>query len=218
MRPDGARGLRGTRARIIDLLRRAPLTAKEVASRLGLTHNAVRVHLAALQRDGLVREGGMQPSASRPAVIYELASGADAMLSRAYIPFVAHLVRLLGERLSPAELDELMHSVGHRVAADLPRLRGELPARVQAASALLEELGGANAVERANGGFVIRGYGCLLAEAIHGRREVCRAMESLLAELVEAPVNECCERGERPRCCFEIGATHTGRVAAPTQA
>jgi predicted ArsR family transcriptional regulator len=218
MQPDKARGLAGTRARIVDLLRRAPLTAKEVASRLELTHNAVRVHLAALQRDGLVREGGMQPSASRPAVIYELASGAEALFSRAYIPFVAHLVRVLGERLTSDELDDLMHVVGHRVAADQPRLRGDLSTRVQAASALLEELGGANHVERVNGGFVIRGYGCLLAEAIHGRREVCRAMESFLAELVEAPVNECCRRGERPRCCFEIGPRHDQGLAALPQA
>ena len=215
MRPYSVRGLTGTRARIVDLLRREPLTAKEVATRLELTHNAVRVHLAVLQHDGLVREGGMQPSASRPAVVYELATGADALFSRAYIPFVAHLVRVLGERLAPSELDELMHSVGHRVAADLPRLRGDLSARVKAASALLEELGGANDVEGADDGFVIRGHGCLLAEAIHGRREVCRAMESLLAELVEAPVNECCERGERPRCCFEIGPPRGERIAPP---
>jgi hypothetical protein len=33
-------------------------------------------------------------------------------------------------------------------------------------------------------------------------------MESLLAELLEAPVRECCERGERPRCCFEITPPH----------
>jgi hypothetical protein len=31
-------------------------------------------------------------------------------------------------------------------------------------------------------------------------------MESLLETLVEAPVTECCERGERPRCCFAITA------------
>ena len=34
--------------------------------------------------------------------------------------------------------------------------------------------------------------------------EVCRAVESLLAELLEVPVEECCERGERPRCCFKV--------------
>jgi DeoR family transcriptional regulator, suf operon transcriptional repressor len=200
-------GLTGTRARIAALLRREPLTAKEIAARLGLTHNAVRVHLAALQREGVVQESGMQPSASRPAVLYALAAAAEAQLSHAYIPFVAHLVRVLGERLPEAELDELMHVVGHRLAADLPRLRGDIAARVEAASALLEELGGANEVQRVNGTFVIRGHGCLLAAAIHGRPEVCRAMESLLSELVEAPVHECCERGERPRCCFEIAAS-----------
>jgi hypothetical protein len=58
--------------------------------------------------------------------------------------------------------------------------------RVEAASALLEDLGTPNTVERLNGGLVIRGYGCLLAAAVHGRPEVCRAIESLLAELLEA--------------------------------
>jgi hypothetical protein len=33
---------------------------------------------------------------------------------------------------------------------------------------------------------------------------VCRAMESLVKEFVGASVHECCERAQRPRCCFEI--------------
>jgi predicted ArsR family transcriptional regulator len=75
---------------------------------------------------------------------------------------------------------------------------------VQAVSALLEDLGALNEVEKLNGSYVIQGYGCLLAAAVHGRPEVCRAIESLLAELLGARVRECCERGERPRCCFEV--------------
>jgi predicted ArsR family transcriptional regulator len=212
-RPGSPGRLPGTRARVVDLLRRQPLTANEIATRLSLTHNAVRAHLAALLHEGLAREAGMQPSASRPAVVYELVSGADALFSRAYIPFVAHLVRVLGERLSQAELDDLMHTVGHRIAADWPRLRGDLEARVRAASSLLEELGGLNVLDREGDGWVIRGHGCLLAEATHGRPEVCRAMSSFLTELVEAPVHECCERGERPRCCFEIRVAGAGSHA-----
>jgi predicted ArsR family transcriptional regulator len=171
----------------------------------------VRGHLAALQREGLVHEAGRQRGASRPAVVYEVVPDADAMFSRAYIPFVAHLLRVLRERLPQGELDEVMHLVGRRFASEWPRLRGDLLQRVEAASALLEDLGAPNTVERLNGGLVIRGYGCLLAAAVHGRPEVCRAMESLLAELLEAPVRECCERGERPRCCFEVAA-----AASPT--
>jgi predicted ArsR family transcriptional regulator len=211
--PRNSGRLTGTRGRIVELLRRSPLTVNEIAARLAVTHNAVRGHLAALQHEGLVREGGMQPGASRPAVIYELASGADAVFSRAYVPFVAHLVRVLGERLPQPELDDLMRVVGQRVATDWPRPRGDLAQRVEAASVLLDELGGANEVERVNGGFVLRGYGCLLAAATHGRPEVCGAMESFLAELVEAPVHECCVRGERPHCCFEIAPAHRDEAA-----
>jgi predicted ArsR family transcriptional regulator len=199
--------LKGTRGRIIDLLRRSDLlTANEIAAPLGLTHNAVRGHLAALQREGLVREGGSRRTGTRPAVVYTLAPDADAVFSRAYIPFVAHLVRVLQEKLRPPELDDIMRKVGRGLASDWPRAHGHLPRRVEAASALLEELGALNEVEKLNGGFLIRGYGCLLAQAVHGRPEVCRAMETLLAELVGVPVRECCDRsGARPRCCFEIG-------------
>ena len=193
-----------TRAQIVTLLRRSGLTANEIAAHLGLTHNAVRGHLARLLREGLVREGGRQRGVSRPAVVYEIVPEAEAVFSKAYIPFVANLLRVLRERMPPGELDEVMHLVGRRFAAEWPKLRGELPERVEAASLLLEELGALNTVEPSNGGLVIRGYGCLLSAAVHGRPEVCRAMESLLAELLEAPVRECCERGERPRCCFEV--------------
>jgi hypothetical protein len=34
--------------------------------------------------------------------------------------------------------------------------------------------------------------------------EVCNMAETLIAELAGVLVNEHCDRGERPRCCFEI--------------
>jgi hypothetical protein len=82
---------------------------------------------------------------------------------------------------------------------------------------LLEASGALNEVERLNGGYVIRGHGCLLSAAVHGRPEVCRAFESLLAELVEVPVRECCERGERPRCCFGIMAPSATDAPPPLE-
>jgi len=203
--PLGLLGLGGTRARIVELLRRSTLSANEIADLLGTTHNAVRPHLAALARAGLVREGGTRRTGSnRPTMLYELTPRAEAALSHAYIPFVAHLLRVLGERMSEAELHALMRTVGQSLASQWPRLRGDLRQRVAAAQTLLAELGARTDVEDSADGFVVRGYGCLLAEAVHGRPEVCRVVESLLAELTEAPVEECCERGERPRCCFRI--------------
>jgi predicted ArsR family transcriptional regulator len=206
LRPSKPGALKGTRGRIIDLLRRSGLTANELAARLGLTHNAVRGHLALLQREGLVREGGARRSGTRPAVVYELAPEAETHFSTAYAPFVAQLVRVLQERLRPVELEDVMRTVGRELAAGWPRVQGSLSKRVEGASALLDELGAPNDVERLDGRFVIRGYSCMLAQAVHGRPEVCRAVETLLGELLAAPVLECCRREEgRPRCCFEIG-------------
>ena len=193
-----------TRGRIIELLRRSGLTANELASQLGLTHNAVRSHLAALTRLGLVREGGMQRGVSRPAVVYELIPRAESAFSGAYVPFVAHLLKALGERMSRAETDELMREVGRSLAAEWPPLRGNLRRRVDAASALLRQLGALTEVESVNEHFVIRGHDCLLSEAVHGNPEVCQVIERMLAELIQAPVEQCCERGDRPRCCFNV--------------
>ena len=50
------RFLSTTRGRIITLLRRAGRSVEELAQALDLTHTAVRAHLAALERDGLVQQ------------------------------------------------------------------------------------------------------------------------------------------------------------------
>lgn len=205
--------LEGTRGRIIGLLRRSALTASDLATRLGLTHNAVRAQLTPLQRDGLVREGGLQSSATRPAVVYELAPTAELILSRAYIPFVAQLVQVLGEQLPPEQLEGVMRSVGKRLATEWPPPRGDLRQRVEAAAALLEELGAPSEVEEGAGELVIRGHGCALAAAVCGHAQTCHSLEALLSELIRAPVRECCERGERPRCRFAVALAESGSAA-----
>ena len=135
--------------------------------------------------------------------MYEVVPEAEAIFSHACIPFVAQLVRVLRERVRQDELDAIMHLVGQRLAAEWPRLSGDLSTRVKAASALLGELRALNEVEKLNGGYVIPGTR-LPAAGGGAWPPRSRAMESLLAELIEVPVRECCERGERPRCCFEI--------------
>lgn len=62
-----------TRGRIVLLLRRSSRTAGELAQALALTDNAVRSHLATLERDGLVRQGGERRGGAKPAIVYELA-------------------------------------------------------------------------------------------------------------------------------------------------
>lgn len=82
---------------------------------------------------------------------------------------------------------------------------GDLRTRAKMASDLLnDELSAITHVEENS--LVIRGVACPLAAVTGKHPAMCRAMESLLCEILDVQVSECCDRSERPKCCFEIKA------------
>jgi predicted ArsR family transcriptional regulator len=203
--PYWSRPLESSAGRIMGLLRRGPMTVDDLAGALGLSGNAVRPHLATLERDGLVQRSELRRGASKPSRTYIPTPEAELLFSRAYAPVLTELLHVLDERLDAGEFDGLMRDVGRRLMADRPRPTGDLRRRAEAASALLEELGGLSQVEEHANGFLIRGYGCPLAAATQRHPEACNAVESLLSEFAGVPVAKCCDSEDRLRCCFEIG-------------
>jgi predicted ArsR family transcriptional regulator len=69
---------------------------------------------------------------------------------------------------------------------------------------VLTGLGGVAEVEDEEGKLVIRGFSCPLADAVRTHPATCHAAQGLVSELVGVPVREACDKGERPRCRFEI--------------
>jgi predicted ArsR family transcriptional regulator len=197
-----------TRGRVIGLLRRGPRTVEEVAAELGLTDNAIRVHLATLERDGLVRQEGIRrgAGAGKPASVYALGPEVAVRLSRAYAPVLTALLEELAGRLGTGQVDPLMLATGRRLGASLPHRTGSLEQRVRGAATLLNELGGDTAVLTDPSGYRIQSSGCPLSAAVARHPETCRAMQGLLAEMIGSPVTQCCEQGPNPRCCFAISS------------
>jgi predicted ArsR family transcriptional regulator len=187
------------------------MTADELAEALGLTDNAVRAHLVTLERDGLVQPQGERRDGrvGKPATLYQISPEAEPLFSKAYLPLLTTLLAALGDRLSAEELGGLLTDVGSRLAADAGRASGDLSQRVQAASNLLNQLGGLSAVEEVEAGarYLIRSRGCPVGVAVKERPEVCEAIVTLLSEMTEASVRSCCARSGRPSCCFEVAAT-----------
>jgi predicted ArsR family transcriptional regulator len=198
-----------TRGRLVTLLRRAGFTVEELARELGLTNNGVRAHLAVLERDGIVRQRGSVRRSSgggKPAYVYELTQEAEDLFPKAYEPALRRLLDVLSDQLGPEESEALLRSVGRRLAEEhSTRADGE-HARLEVAVGVLNELGGLAELEERDGALVIRGYSCPLAGVTPEHPEVCRMAETLIAELAGVPVHERCDRGERPRCCFEIAS------------
>ncbi len=80
-------------------------------------------------------------------------------------------------------------------------------ARLEAGAAVLNELGGLAELEERDGVLVIRGYSCPLTAVTPDHPEVCRLAETLLTELVGVPIQEHCDRGTKPRCCFKVATS-----------
>jgi predicted ArsR family transcriptional regulator len=198
-----------TRGRMVTLLRRAGFTVDELARELGLTNNGVRAHLATLERDGIVRQSGVvrsESGAGKPAYVYELTPEAEDLFPKAYEPILHRLLDVLAEQLGPEESEALLRLVGRRLAGEHSTRANGAHARLESAVEVLNELGGLAELEERDGAVVIRGYSCPLAGVTPDHPEVCRMAETLITELAGVPVHERCDRGERPRCCFEIAS------------
>lgn len=208
-----------TRGQLVTLLRRGPQPVDELARSLGLTDNAVRAHLIALERDGIVGQHGTRrgSGAGKPATLFALRPEGEALLSRAYAPFLRDLLEELATQLPSERIESILQGLGRRLAAGFTPPPGSTPElRVEAAANALRALGGLIELERAPGSAVIRGFGCPLAVAVERRPEACVAVQTLLEHVSGAAVRQCCRYGVRPSCCFEILAAATVPPALDT--
>lgn len=195
-----------TRGRVVGLLRGKSGTVTELAETLGLTDNAVRAHLLSLERDGLVRQSGVQRGARKPHFAYELTEEAERLFPKAYDALLNQLLTTLKGRLPPSAIEDVLREVGRSLAGGLAAggATADLEERVQNAVEVLKALGGTPGVEREGDKVVISSGGCPLAAAVVEHPEVCELAEALVAEIVGRPVRESCNRGESPKCRFEI--------------
>lgn len=197
------------RGRIVTLLRRSGRTVEELTRELDLTDNGVRAHLATLERDGIVRQQGSvrRSGGGKPAYVYELTPEAEDLFPKAYEPVLEQLLSILAERLGPEESEALIRAVGRRMAEGQAVPTDGVRARLEAGAAVLNELGGLAELEERDGALVIRGYSCPLTAVTPDHPEVCRLAETLLTELVGVPIDEHCDRGTKPRCCFKVSTS-----------
>lgn len=203
-----ARFFNSTRGQIVRLMRGTARTVEELAASLGLTDNAVRAHLATLERDGLVTLHGIRRGARKPHFTYLLTRAADDLFPKPYDALLNELLTILKGRLTPAELKAVLRELGRRIAK-LKMKEGsdgyDLTARSRKAVELLEALGGAPRLETTGGKITIQSTSCPLAAAVESHPEVCSVAEALISEVTGGQVRECCSKTEiPPRCSFVI--------------
>ncbi|HEY8224559.1 MAG TPA: ArsR family transcriptional regulator [Pyrinomonadaceae bacterium] len=195
-----------TRGRIVTLLRGSTRTVNELAEELELSDNAVRAHLLSLERDGLIKQSGLQRGTRKPHFAYELTAEADSLFPKAYDTLLNQLITVLKGQLAPSALEKVLRDVGRSLAESqaADRKKGDLNSRYAQGLAALEAIGGAARLEKEDKKVLICSESCPLALAVAEHPEVCRLAETLLSEIIGLEVRERCDRDGSPRCRFEI--------------
>lgn len=199
--------LPAARIAVLGCVRRGAHTVNAIAAELAVTDNAVRLHLVALERDGLIRRRGLRRSgkAGQPAAEYELTDQGEGALSNAYQPVLTKLLESLGDRLDQRTVRSLFADAGRRLSRETtPAATGSLSARAESCVALLEALGGSATLEGSRNRHMVIGAACPLAAAVRAEPMTCVIVESLLAEHAALKAVTRCEHGDRPRCRFEL--------------
>lgn len=202
-----SKGLPPSRHAVLDLIRRGERTVNTLAARLGISDNAVRVHLVALERDGLVQRSGIVRSGTvgQPAAEYDLTGAGELALSAAYPAALTALASAIGDRLDSRAKRALFLEAGKQLAATMPyRRSGSLQDRVESCAALINRLGGSATVSGTRGGPTVEGTGCPLAAAVRSEPSTCFLIEALLESHAGVKAEQLCTHGERPACRFRL--------------
>lgn len=224
--------LRGTKGRILRLLRRSELTAEEIAAPLEVTPNGVRFHLAELERDGLVEQRSVRRGPRKPSHGYSLTQTGEALFPKHYSALLNAVLADTRVARGAAEMEALFRRLGHRLAAEHRRRFAGLSHQEAAAEALrlLEEIGGVATLaplprdasrdqsqdrsqsqdqgrsrdEAQPVGAVIVGASCPFKAVVPENPEVCCLLETVLADVLPGvSVKETCDK-QRSRCRFEL--------------
>lgn len=206
-----------TKGKILVLLCRGRHTVAELAGLLGVTDNAVRAQLQRLERDGLVLRTGSRQGVRRPHAEYELSPAALKLFPRAYEPFLKHLVDVLRDQLAAKESRRVFVEAGTRLLRGFFRdLRSSEPRERLAET--MHKLNGSSfglEITEQSDKTVVRSCSCPLASVTATHPEICPMLASIVGSLLNASVRERCEKGESPRCCFEM--EHPRRTSSRTR-
>ncbi|MEQ9569439.1 MAG: ArsR family transcriptional regulator [Longimicrobiales bacterium] len=192
----------GTRQEVLELLLRSDRTVQEIADVVGVSANAIRGHLAALERDGLVvQRATRRDTGGKPAAVYALSREADELFPKAYAFVLQGLLGVLDEREGADAVRDVLLEVGTRAATPA---EGSERERVDAAAEALRTLGATVEITRKNGHWRIQGFSCPLSAVTARDARVCGLAQALVETTTGGRVAEVCDRGPRARCAFTI--------------
>jgi len=192
--PTGYKGQRG--ALLTQLKCAQPLTARELATRLGVSLNAVRHHLKELEAEGLIVYRRMHHGVGAPVFAYRLSPAGEELFPRRYGEALSAMLGAVVERdgreAAIAMLESYFGLLAGRIRAELQRVPES--ERLEALARLLSEEGymaEAQLLQEKAAGVteaVLTEHNCPIPAVAGSFPEICAAEARYLADVLGAEV------------------------------
>jgi predicted ArsR family transcriptional regulator len=177
-----------------------------LSQELGLTPNAIRQHLSALERDNLVSQQPLKTGPNRPALAFSLSSHAEQLFPKRYEILLSSLIRELVEKEGRPAVADLLARLGDAPAKDFFEQLSHLALeeRIAEVGRIMEKSGSIPDWDKHGQGFVVRDYNCPYASVAKIHPEICGVQRSFLQRLLHpAKVIIACNY-PKSRCEFHI--------------
>jgi predicted ArsR family transcriptional regulator len=200
-----------TRQKILELLKeRGQATVGELAAAVGLTQMAVRHHLNVLHGENLVVASSVRhrKQPGRPRHLYTLTEAANELFPEDYYHLADYLLDEAKATLGAAGLDELLHRIADRMAAEAPPPKPkQLPEeRLDQLVRFLGDKGFTARWGRDGDDYVVRVLSCPYRQVAHVHREVCQLDMQIIKEMLKVePVQATCMASSDEQCTYFIG-------------
>jgi DeoR family suf operon transcriptional repressor len=184
-------GHAGSRGEVLVQLKRAqPLTAKELAARLGLSLNAARHHLKELEAQGLVQYELEHRGVGAPAYAYRLTPAGEVLFPRRYqetlTALLDSLVEQEGREAAVSLLESHLSGLAHRLRQDL---KDTSPAeRLQAVAQVRSEQGYMAEADGNDQSGTLTEHNCAIQAVAERFPEICAAEARFLSDVLGAEV------------------------------
>jgi len=177
-----------TRGKIVrSLRRRHSASAVDLAEEFGVSPNAIRQQLLALERDGYVVERSVRRGPTKPTLEFSLTAAAEALFPQRYDKMLNAVLREVRESYGQDGLETVLAKLSDR-AAESYRKKLHAPdvkGRAFELAELLRQNGvEADVVVTEAGGIELREHNCPYGQTVGEHPEVCSIIHSVLRETV----------------------------------
>lgn len=212
MKPASAlRQLGATQQKLLRKLLSSPqgATVEALCQAVGVTHNAVRQHLAALMARGFVARGESVASGGRPRACFVLLPAGRDLFPRNYALIARGMIEHLYTHAGTAAVQAMLSDMGAQLGAEAAT-RIATAADPQEATRLLAEqldvLGYEARVVEADGHAEVEAWNCVFHSLARAHPDVCKFDLAFMSAATGHPVQRTtCMLHGAPACRFRLG-------------